>query len=285
MHADAMMDACRRILRGGNRMRLFHIRKIFVLAVLTALAAGGTAVALDGPALAAPVGDRLASGEVLAPGDSLESVSGTYRLLMQTDGNLVEYGPAGQVIWQTSTRRRGASLLNAPDGNLVIQTRDGCVVWSTDYDPTRGPATLSITDTGNLIDQADSGSVLWVIYATPGSPLTRADGAAEFALEQRGKPYVWGTTGPASYDNSGLALASYAVVGISLPHSAPGQLAATTPIDRSQLHAGDLVFYSSGNLVAVYVGNDDVVFVAVTGTVVHLASIDFSPTYAFGRVV
>jgi cell wall-associated NlpC family hydrolase len=159
-------------------------------------------------------------------------------------------------------------------------------VWTTDYDPARGPSYLILDDAGNLVDESDSGAAIWVIYASPapGSPLTRADGAAAFASAQLGKPYVWGTTGPWSYDNSGLALASYAAVGLALPHSAAGQLAATTPVRRCELRVGDLVFYSDGSLVAVYAGNDVVVMVAGTGTVVRNRDIGWSPVYAIGRV-
>jgi len=256
--------------------------KIFLSVVVAALVVG----AAGEPARAASIGDRLGAGEVLASGDSIDSVDDTYHLVMRADGNLVDSGPDGQVVWQTATSSPGASLLNEPDGNLALQATDGSVVWTTGYDPARGPANLIIDGTGNLVDESDSGSVIWVIYASPapGSPLTRADGAAAFAGAQLGKPYVFGATGPRSYDNSGLTLASYAVVGLALPHSAAGQLAATTPVRRCELRVGDLVFYSDGSLVAVYAGNDVVVMVAGVGTVVRNRDIDWSPVYAIGRV-
>ena len=34
---------------------------------------------------------------------SIYSPSGQYQLIMQGDGNLVEYGPSGQVIWDAGT--------------------------------------------------------------------------------------------------------------------------------------------------------------------------------------
>src|SRR6202011_396037 len=37
-----------------------------------------------------------------------------------------------------------------------------------------------------------------------------------FALAQLGKPYVWGATGPNSYDCSGLTQTSYAAAGIPI---------------------------------------------------------------------
>jgi hypothetical protein len=44
--------------------------------------------------------------------------------------------------------------------------------------------------------------------------------AAAFACSQAGKPYVWAADGPSSYDCSGLTLASWAKVGVYLPHNA-----------------------------------------------------------------
>ncbi len=41
--------------------------------------------------------------------------------------------------------------------------------------------------------------------------------AVNFALAQRGKPYLWAAEGPYAYDCSGLVLASYLSVGRSLP--------------------------------------------------------------------
>ena len=262
------------------------MRKIFLSTVVVTLTLAGAVGTKQEPARAASIGDQLGSGEVLASGDSLDSVDDTYHLVMQADGNLVDSGPDGQSVWQTATSSPGASLLNESDGNLIIRAADGSVVWETDYDPARGPSNLIIDDSGNLVDEPDSGAVIWVIYASPapGSSLTRAGGAAAFASAQLGKPYVFGATGPSSYDNSGLALASYAAVGLAIPHSAAGQLAATTPVRRCELRVGDLVFYSDGRLVAVYVGNDMVVMVASPGTLVRNRGIDWSTIYAIGRV-
>jgi cell wall-associated NlpC family hydrolase len=267
----------------GIRVRPFPLRKVFIVAVSAAVAAGAV-VAVSGPAQAASLGDQLASGDGLAPGDSLDSAGDTYHLVMQADGDLVESGADGQPVWQTSTSSPGASLLNAADGNLAVQAADGTVVWSTSYDPARGPATLTVNDQGTLIDQADSGSVLWVNYATPGGALTRADGAVEFAHEQLGKPYGYGAAGPNSFDSSGLTMAAWAVVGVPLPHNGPAQIAATTPVDRSELQAGDLVFYGTGTLVAVYIGNDQIILAPHTGARVQLAGLDYQPILSFGRV-
>jgi cell wall-associated NlpC family hydrolase len=75
-------------------------------------------------------------------------------------------------------------------------------------------------------------------------------GAARYALQQLGKPYLFGAAGPAAFDCSGLTMAAWASQGIQLPHYTAGpatpdwQLTrgSPEPVDLSQTQAGDLVF-------------------------------------------
>jgi hypothetical protein len=75
---------------------------------------------------------------------SPDSTDLTPHLVMQADGDLVDSGPDGQLVWQSATSSPGASLLNEPDGNLIIRATDGSVVWKTDYDPVCGHLTRRV---------------------------------------------------------------------------------------------------------------------------------------------
>jgi cell wall-associated NlpC family hydrolase len=67
--------------------------------------------------------------------------------------------------------------------------------------------------------------------------------AIRYALLQLGKPYLWGGTGPAGYDCSGLVMKAYQAAGISLPRTTFQQVNAGTPVySTSQLEPGDLIF-------------------------------------------
>lgn len=59
--------------------------------------------------------------------------------------------------------------------------------------------------------------------APDSSYATKAAKALAFARAQVGKPYVWGATGPGSYDCSGLTQAVWKAVGVSLPRVTYGQ--------------------------------------------------------------
>jgi peptidoglycan DL-endopeptidase CwlO len=119
--------------------------------------------------------------------------------------------------------------------------------------------------------------------------LTKASTAAaqraiQYALDQVGKPYVFGAAGPDSYDCSGLTMASWARGGVSLPHSAADQYNYGHHVSRSELQPGDLVFfYQPIGHVTIYIGSGMMVSAPTEGqnvSVVPLSSFDSSYTGA-----
>lgn len=80
------------------------------------------------------------------------------------------------------------------------------------------------------------------------------------AYELLGKSYVYGASGPNSFDCSGLTRFIYQKVGVNLPHSAADQFQSGIRIGRNELSPGDLVFFSNNggtviSHVGVYVGD------------------------------
>lgn len=100
----------------------------------------------------------LASGARLLPGYALVSPSGKYTLAMQTDGNLVEYGPAG-VVWNAGLGSPGSTLTMQTDGNLVVYQANGTAAWGSATDTFPG-AYVTVQDDGNLVIY-QGGRALW----------------------------------------------------------------------------------------------------------------------------
>lgn len=73
--------------------------------------------------------------------------------------------------------------------------------------------------------------------------------AMAVAKRQLGDPYVYGATGPGSFDCSGLTSYSYGRAGIGLPRTSDAQARYARPVSRSNLRRGDLIFFHSGGSV------------------------------------
>jgi peptidoglycan DL-endopeptidase CwlO len=106
------------------------------------------------------------------------------------------------------------------------------------------------------------------------APTAAAATAVRFALAQVGKPYVWGASGPGSYDCSGLTMASYAAAGISIPHSSAEQYNFGHHVSESDLEPGDLLFfYNPIGHVTIYIGHGEMVSAPETGEDVMVVSL------------
>lgn len=67
-----------------------------------------------------------------------------------------------------------------------------------------------------------------------------------FAMAQRGKPYVFGATGPNAWDCSSLVQAAYRAAGLTIPRTTFAQWPFGVRVPNNQAQPGDLVFFNSG---------------------------------------
>jgi cell wall-associated NlpC family hydrolase len=117
-----------------------------------------------------------------------------------------------------------------------------------------------------------AGGTKTAVYTGPTT--TQAEKAVAFAYAQLGKPYVWGATGPGSYDCSGLVQAAWGAAGVSIPRVTYDQWAALPHISSSSLQLGDLLFYNGEGHVAIYVGNGYIIDAPRTGLDVEKIPMD-----------
>ncbi|WP_328539220.1 C40 family peptidase [Streptomyces sp. NBC_00344] len=117
--------------------------------------------------------------------------------------------------------------------------------------------------------------------AVPAS--ARGGAALSAAQTQIGKPYVYGATGPASFDCSGLTSWAYAQAGVSIPRTSQAQANAGTRIySSSALKPGDLVlFYGDLHHIGLYAGNGMVLHAPHTGANVRYEALGNMP-FQFG---
>lgn len=100
----------------------------------------------------------LNAGEALAAGESLTSCDGDVTLAMQTDGNLVVYGPPG-ALWSSGTAGTPANVaVMQGDGNFVVYAGN-TAYWSSGTDGNPG-AHLVVQDDGNVVIYV-GGSAKW----------------------------------------------------------------------------------------------------------------------------
>jgi cell wall-associated NlpC family hydrolase len=90
--------------------------------------------------------------------------------------------------------------------------------------------------------------------AAPAQPASGVTGAVAAARSKIGSPYQSGGTGPSAFDCSGLVVWAMRQVGISVPRTSFDQYRSGTSISRSQIQAGDLVFFNTAGAGASDVG-------------------------------
>ena len=96
-----------------------------------------------------------------------------------------------------------------------------------------------------------------VAAATPAAVRTSA---MQKALGKIGSPYRYGAAGPNAFDCSGLVNWAYRSSGKSLPRSSQALARIGTPVSKSALQPGDLVFfYKPVSHVGIYIGNGKIV--------------------------
>jgi cell wall-associated NlpC family hydrolase len=106
--------------------------------------------------------------------------------------------------------------------------------------------------------------------------------AVRVAIGQVGKPYRWGSTGPSSFDCSGLVNYAFRAVGKAVPRTSSQLRAWTKPVSRAAAQPGDLVF-SPGH-VGIYVRPGVMVDSPNGGGRVSVRRI-YAANYTIGRVV
>lgn len=110
------------------------------------------------------------------------------------------------------------------------------------------------------------------------APTSTGQKIADAAMSKQGAPYVWGATGPSSFDCSGLTSWAYNQVGKAIPRTSGAQASGGTPVSLNALQPGDIIsYYSGASHVAIYIGDGKIVHAVNEGTPVQVNDINYMP--------
>ncbi|MDR3593855.1 C40 family peptidase [Clostridium sp.] len=119
--------------------------------------------------------------------------------------------------------------------------------------------------------------------------VSKGNEVVNYAYKFLGKPYVYGAAGPNAFDCSGLTQYVYNRFGIDLSRTTYTQVNQGIKVDRSNLRAGDLVFFNTeGSIshVGIYIGNGEFIHAPRTGKPVMVSSLTdgyYAQKYATAR--
>ena len=102
---------------------------------------------------------------------------------------------------------------------------------------------------------------------------------ANYALSKQGSPYVWGASGPNSFDCSGLVYWAHRQAGINFSRpTAAGLSGMGKSVSYSNLQAGDIITFKTDpakvSHVGIYIGGGKMVHAPVPGQTVQVANLN-----------
>lgn len=110
--------------------------------------------------------DSLQFGESCVPDAPIMSPNQKYRLVYQSDENIVLYGENNKVLWSSGTHEylpKAGRMTIDEDGKLTTRNNQGQVKWQSDnlFAPEKRTAVLKVTDDGQVVITDKAGAVMW----------------------------------------------------------------------------------------------------------------------------
>ncbi|WP_373795935.1 C40 family peptidase [Neisseria dentiae] len=148
-------------------------------------------------------------------------------------------------------------------------------------------AALGLAACGTTSGKRQAGSAASAVKPVRINPAMQADGGRELIMQSMdlvGTPYRWGGTTDAGFDCSGMIQYLYKnALGVNLPRTSRDMAAASKRISKSNLKAGDLVFFNTSGRgishVGLYIGNDQFIHAPSSGKVIQTEKLS-KPYYA-----
>lgn len=227
------------------------------------------------------------------PGDAVLTITGIKNGWYKTSYNgTVGYVSSDYVVLSGNHAAASATktgILNTGGSSLNMRSGPG-----TDYSKVAtipGNAVLTITGSEKGWYKTSYSGVEGYVSA---DYITLTDSAAAavntdlatqliaYAKQFMGRPYVYGSSGPNSFDCSGFTSYVYKHFGYTLNRSAAGQYSNGTPVDQSQMQPGDLILWraygssKTATHVGIYIGNNQYIHASSTGKCIMINNMDYA---------
>ena len=203
------------------------------------------------------------------PSSSNETSTTTKTMYVTPDVGLnVRKGPGTSYSKITKLSKGTAVTVHSTSNGWSKITANGVEGYvSSEYLSTTKPSTSSSSSSNS--SSSSSSSVNAVL---------------NLAAKQIGKPYVWGAEGPSSFDCSGLTYYVYKnAAGITLPRTSSEQSKYGTTVSKSNLKAGDLLFFDTSGSnngvvshVGIYVGGGEMIHASSSSNKIVQVTIESS---------
>ncbi|MDH6217868.1 NlpC/P60 family protein [Streptomyces pseudovenezuelae] len=197
--------------------------------------------------------------------------------------SVLDTGATPAQNWQPSVLDTGATPAQNWQPSVLDTGVPAAQAWQPNaYDTGAVPAPTwqpGVLDTGAIPAQNWQPSVLDTGVPADLGPAvgSKAERAIAFARAQIGRPCVWGSIGPGSYDDSGLTQTAWKSAGVALPRAAQEQASAGTVVPLAESRPGDLIFYNDNfSHVGIYTGDGMMVHAPGPGTCVREESVYYA---------
>ncbi|WP_018922901.1 NlpC/P60 family protein [Salsuginibacillus kocurii] len=133
--------------------------------------------------------------------------------------------------------------------------------------------------------------IIPLFFQTEEASASTSQTVIDAGKSQLGTPYQWGGTTPSGFDCSGFTRYAFQQAGISLPRTASQQYQVGSPVSRSNLQPGDLVFFSTTSSDAshngIYIGGNQFIHSSSSRgvSIASLGNTYWSPRYLGARRV
>ncbi len=121
-------------------------------------------------------------------------------------------------------------------------------------------------------------------YIPAGGGSASGNAVAQFALQFKGNPYVWGGTSLTNgADCSGFVMSVYKNFGVNLPHSSTADRSVGSAVGSlAEAQPGDLICYSGH--VGLYIGGNQIVHASTSKTGIIVSRADYRNILAIRRI-